>query len=109
LKNKFRCRYEHRENDCEKNNGYLVVVTPDSEPILVQNDSIDHQQTQHAQPCVQINEATFDLNQIQYTSSTPITPNLLPSQLLPYIPNDDIRTLNFIINQMKIFYLRSKS
>ncbi len=104
MKNKLRCRHEHQDNNHEKNNGYLVVVNPDSEPVLLPNDSIDnddHQQTQHAQPCVQINHISFDLNQIQYTSLTPMTPNLLPPQqtlLGPYMPHYDIRKLNFVIN-----------
>lgn len=106
LKNKFICRHEHTDNNHEKNNGYLVVVNPDLEPVLLPNDSFDHQQTQHAQPCVQINELSFDLNQIQYTSITPITPNVLPPQptsLGPYIPPYGIRKLNFVISRMKIF------
>jgi len=83
----------------KKNNGYLIVENPDSEPVLLPNDSIDddHQQTQHAQPCVQINHISFDLNQIQYTSITPMTPNLLPPQqtlLVPYNAHYDIRSNN---------------
>jgi hypothetical protein len=103
LKNKLKCRHQQTDNNREKNIGYLVVVNPDSEPVLLPNDSIDddHQQTQHAQPCVQINHSSFDLNQIQYTSMTSMTPNLSPPSetlLGPYMPHYDIRKWNFVIN-----------
>jgi hypothetical protein len=98
LKNIF--RHEHTDNNPERNNGYLLVVTPDAEPLVLSNDTIDHQQTQHAQPCVQINEDSFDLNQIQYTS---ISPDLLPPEgtsLVPYILNYDIRANHDLDGQL---------
>lgn len=66
-----------------------MVVTPESEPVLVPNDTFDHQQTQHAQPCVQINETGFDLNQIQYALN-PLLPMVSPpadSTLGLYLPS----------------------
>ena len=45
-----------------------MVVTPETDPVLMPNEGLDHQQTQHAQPCAQINDIGFDLNQIQYSS-----------------------------------------
>lgn len=94
-KSRFKCRHEHTNHDPEKNQGYLFVVTPDSEPVLLPNESLDHhQQTQHAQPCVQINDISFDLNQIQYSSATAMTPNPSPpgeTSLDLYLPSYDIR------------------
>jgi hypothetical protein len=90
-KNKFRCRHEHHH---EKNNGYIVVVSPDTDPAFLPNENLDHQQTQHAQPCVQINEESFDLNQIQFSSIAPLTPNSSPppeTSLAPYVLNYNIR------------------
>ncbi len=72
-----------------------MVVNPDIEPVLLPTENLDHQQTQHAEPCVQINEISFDLNQIQYSSVTPIVPNSSPSQetsLGLYLPSYNIRT-----------------
>jgi hypothetical protein len=92
-KNKFKCRSAHTNHDREKNQGYLVVVNPDIEPVLLPTENLDHQQTQHAEPCVQINEISFDLNQIQYSSVTPIVPNSSPSQetsLGLYLPSYNI-------------------
>ena len=81
LKDRLKCRHAHPDSDREKNQGYLVVDTPDSEPILVPNGSIDHQQTQHDQSCVEISDVGFDLNQTQYSSFAAVSPNSsLPRQ-----------------------------
>lgn len=106
LKNKFICRHECTERNFERNNGFLVFETPDSEPVLVSDDTIDHQQTQHAQPCVQEDDTKFDLNQIQFSSITPSTPNSSPppeTLVGPTLPRFSTRKLNYVINQIKNF------
>ncbi len=71
--------------------GFLVVVNPDSEPVLISNEILDHQQTQHAEPCVQINDTSFDLNQIQYSSLQPILSPTSETSVDLYLPSSDIR------------------
>ena len=54
-----------KANNYEKNHGFLVVEDIDSDLVLLPDDSFDQQATQHAQPCVQVNDLKFDSNQIQ--------------------------------------------
>ncbi|CAF0863435.1 unnamed protein product [Adineta ricciae] len=66
LKNKIKPhRAVKKTDDYEKNHGFLVVEDIDSDLVLLSDDSFDQQATQHAQPCVQVNDLKFDSNQIQ--------------------------------------------
>ncbi|CAF1460118.1 unnamed protein product [Adineta ricciae] len=65
LKNKIKPHRAVKIDDYEKNHGFLVVEDIDSDLVLLPDDSFDQQATQHAQPCVQINDLKFDSNQIQ--------------------------------------------
>ena len=67
-----------------------MVMNPESEPVLVPNDTFDHQQTQHAQPCMQINDLGFDLNQIQYSSFASIVSPQADTTLGLYLPSYNI-------------------
>lgn len=84
-KKKFRCRrrcYEN-ENENEKNVGYLVISNPELDPVFIS----DHQATRNAQPCVQINNTSFDPEQIQYSSMKSFEASVSPpedSSLAPY-------------------------
>lgn len=66
-KKKFRCHLESNDNehDNEKNTGYLMISNPESDPILIS----DHQATRNAQQAgPEINNTSFDLDKIQYSS-----------------------------------------
>ena len=70
-------RYEH-STDNEKNHGYLVVESPNSDVVVFANDDLEQLTTRRAQSCVQINEVHFDPNQIQCESDATMTPSVSP-------------------------------
>ena len=80
LKNKIKpSRHEHVD-ESGRDDDYLVVAGSESDLLVLRQDTLDQQQTRDGQSCVQIDDAPFDLNQIQYTSPTPARPNLSPLQ-----------------------------
>jgi hypothetical protein len=95
------------ENNREKNNGYLVVEKFNSELIVVQNENIDQQTTQHAQPCVhgQLNEDNFELNHTQVVPSTPNEVRLPPPILGSARMAVANRKLEFPIRRKKTFFI----
>jgi len=109
IKNKIRSSRHEYIDDREKNNGFLVVESLDSDLVLLPDNSLDQQETRHAEPCVQINEVGFDLHQIQYTAPKPVTPNVSPLQR-PFLGLSRMivgnRKLKFIQkNKIAIFWL----
>lgn len=86
---RWKKKFQHQtiDQNNEKNDGFLMVTNPESEPILLPNETSDHQQTQHAQPCMQINDTNFDLNQIQYSA---IISSQVDTTLGRYLPSYNI-------------------
>jgi hypothetical protein len=68
------------EHDQEKNQGFILIDQIDSDLVLIPTDHNDPQHTRHAEPCEhgQIDDDIVDINHLQFESTTPATPDLLP-------------------------------